>query len=70
MKPGDGMGFPPIVALSVCLIMLIAGMIISGGHLGGGAFLNYLCYFAGYTLISYVGGDRRGKKRGRFKHRA
>ena len=68
MRVGDGIGFSLTVAFAVCLVMLIFGMILSGGKIGGGAFMNYLCYFAIYSLLSYLVGRRRSvKKRGRLK---
>lgn len=57
-----------ISSLVLTLIMLIVGVIASGGKINDGAMLNYLCYTATAALFSYLAArapKRRSKRRRR-----
>ena len=62
---GDG-GFvvAGLSSFAVVLIMLIIGIIISGGKTAPSAFLNYGCYVGISMLSAYL-----GRKRGRARRR-
>ena len=60
----EGLKHPLLISLSVVLIMLLCGVIISGGKLTWGAFMNYGCYIGAYVLSAFL-----GKKRARHRHR-
>ena len=64
---GRGMGMGALTALATTLIMLIFGAIISGGHLGLSAVMNYLSYL-GIGLLSALIPHREGGKRKRRKY--
>ena len=48
----DSVGVATLTALATVLILILVGAVISGGRLGLGALMNYLCYFGVATLFS------------------
>ena len=64
LNPTEKIGFPLTVCLGLTMVMLLIGVITSGGHTSLGALMNYLCYFGIFALLSYLGG-RGGKRHNR-----
>ena len=58
-----GTGFAALVSLATVLIMLLISLIISGGRVTGGAFMNYACY-VGVAVISSLLGKRHSRRHG------
>ena len=63
VKQDGAVRFSALGALSVVLIMLLINLIISGGKISGGAFMNYGCYMGVLTMSSLLGG-RNMRRRG------
>ena len=61
----DSVGLSTLTALATVLILILVGAVISGGKLGLGALMNYLCYFGVATLFSLFAKKRvrRHKRR-------
>ena len=49
-----GMLIPSLTSLSMVLIMLLINVILSGGKVSAGAFMNYACYFGVQTAANKV----------------
>ena len=58
-------GYAALVALMVVLIMLLINVIISGGKISLGAFMNYGCYIGTYLLGALIAKHTGGRR----KHR-
>ena len=56
-----GIGIALLTSFSVVLILMLFGVIIGGGRLGGGAFMNYLSYF-GVALLFTIFGKKRERR--------
>lgn len=65
IKGDGGVGFSVLVALALMLLLLLINVIINGGKVGGGAFMNYGCYLATAALAAYLGRVRQRKRRRR-----
>ena len=50
-------------SVSVAAVMLAVALISSRGSVGGGIFMNYLCYVLTYAFFSFVGRKRRVRRR-------
>ena len=59
-----------LISLATVLILIIFGMVASGGRLGLGALMNYLSYFGVAVLISLFSKGRQGKRHKKHKHKA
>lgn len=55
-------GYSALVGLSVLLVMLLINVILSGGRISLGAFMNYACYIGAYCLGA-IAGKHIGTKR-------
>ena len=54
-----------IAAFTFSLILLAAGLIVGGGKLFGGSFMNYGCYLGTSALFSVLGSKKRGRRKRR-----
>lgn len=63
-KGNEGMKVAGLSSLATVLIMLIIGVILSGGKFSPSAFINYGCY-VGISLLAAYLGRKRGKRRRR-----
>ena len=61
-----GLSFCALVALGVVLLMLLSGVIFTKGQVGGGAFMNYGCYFGVFMISSFIA-VRMPKRRKRHR---
>ena len=62
---GENIGYSAMVALAVVLVMLLVNLIMSGGKVRLGAFMNYACYMGSYLLGALIANHsgRRRKRR-------
>lgn len=67
MNRERGVGFFALGALAVVAVMMIACLIMTGGKIGTGAFMNYGCYLGVYMLSTLLAKKRRTKARRRFR---
>ena len=63
IKSDEGLLYPLLVALSLVLIMLLIAVIVCGGKVSGGAFMNYGCYLGVYALASVLGKHKPARRR-------
>lgn len=61
----SGFKMAVLTALSIVLLMLICALIISGGRIPVGAFMNYGCYFGVFAIVGYLARKREGRRRRR-----
>lgn len=58
MHGDGGTVYAALVALAVVLVMLLIAVIICGGRVSAGAFMNYGCYLGVSTLSAFLGKKR------------
>ncbi len=58
MRGEGGTVYALLVALAVVLVMLLIAVILCGGKVGGGAFMNYGCYLGVAALAAVLGKKR------------
>ena len=66
IKGEGGLKFATLVALAVVLTMLLINVIICGGKVSGGSFMNYGCYMGVASLSAFLGRKRVGHSRHRY----
>ena len=54
IRGGMSLGYSALVSLSVVLVMLLMNVIMSGGQVSLGAFMNYGCYMGTYMLCALI----------------
>ena len=62
-KSAEGLLYPMLVALSLVMIMLLVAVIVCGGKVAAGAFMNYGCYLGVYTLAAFLGTQKLTHRR-------
>ena len=62
MKSDEGLLYPMLVALSLVLTMLLIAVIVCGGRVSGGAFMNYGCYLGVYVLSAFLGKHKPARR--------
>ena len=67
IKGEGGFGVAALTALTVALIMTFIGIIMSGGRLTLGCFMNYGCYLGVSVMFAYLG-RKKEKRHKRIHH--
>jgi putative membrane protein (TIGR04086 family) len=62
VKGDGGMAISVLSALLLCLILLLIGLIITGGELPLGCIISYLCYIAIAALSGFLGRKRNRRR--------
>ncbi len=62
-KGDGGISASLISSLITVFIMLAAALIGKSGNVGGGIFMNYLCYLSLAALSAFLGRGREGRKK-------
>ena len=58
-----GIGFLFLISLLFTLLLILIGLIVSGGALPLRCIINYLCYLGVYMLSALLGGRKISKRR-------
>lgn len=66
LKGDGGLSFATLVALAMVLVMLLINVILCGGRVSGGAFMNYGCYMGVSALSAFLSRKRIGHKRHKY----
>ena len=67
MNRERGSGFFALIALAAVAVMMIACLIMTGGKIGAGAFMNYGCYLGVYMLSALLAKKSKSKRHRRYK---
>ena len=66
LKGDGGLSFATLVALAMVLVMLLINVILCGGRVSGGAFMNYGCYMGVSALSAFLARKRVSHKRHKY----